>query len=105
MRALILIALVACSGAPVPAPVVPPAPTDDLPPPLIPVMVTSDDIDACAAIGVIGCPEAPGCVTTIGQARTERVVVPSSCLKAAKTPAMVRACGDVSTLTFECALP
>lgn len=81
--------------------------TPEVPVPNVIVPALPDDYTACAHLGVLGCPEAlppwDSCVGTMVQARTDGLIIPTTCVIAAKTQAEVRVCGDPTrTMTFEC---
>lgn len=75
---------------------------DELPPPNERVATTDQDQRACARLAALGCPDAPKCLTTIADARTDHIQVPSLCLENAADREAVRKCGDTGTLTFTC---
>lgn len=75
---------------------------DELPPPNPIVPATEEDARACAHLAALGCSDAKWCMQAITDARTDHMVVPSTCVAAAVDVAAVRRCGDKSTLTFEC---
>lgn len=91
--------LVGCGPHP---PAIVTAPADELPPPNPRVPTTDEDRRACERLSKLGCSEAPKCLSTIADARTDHVPVPSACIAAAADVAAVRRCGDKGTLTFSC---
>ena len=96
---LLALGISACEPRP---PAIVESPVDELPPPNPRVAATDEDRRACARLAMLGCSDAPKCLLTIADARTDHVSVPSVCLAAAADLAAVRRCGDVGTLTFNC---
>lgn len=94
-----LAGVIACEPRP-PAIVI--TPVDELPPPNPRVGTTDEDRRACARLTVLGCSNAPKCLATIADARTDHVAVPSTCIADAADLAAVRRCGDNGTLRFDC---
>ena len=97
---LVAALLLACG--PRPPSIVVTHPTDELPPPNPRVATTSEDRRACERLTALKCPDAPKCLATIADARTDHISVPSACLASAADAAAVRRCGDSGTLIFAC---
>ena len=103
MKLVVLLLALAGVGACGPRPpAIVQSPVDELPPENPRVPTTDEDQRACHRLTVLGCSDAPKCLATIADARTDHVPVPSTCLAAAADLAAARRCGDVGTLTFEC---